>query len=103
MSDIEEFTKFVDGSKGKEAEIDALMEAMKSKAKLVVNKVLDSVTDDELEQIHHALGEVIALYISKNIPFPISIAIERELFEFALLTSSIGYYMGKTGDKLEGV
>ncbi len=84
------------------AEIDIGNIALQEKAKLVADK-LATLSEDEVQTVYDGIAEVASLGIPKTIPFPFCIEYMKGLFDLCKVMAAIGYYMGKTGDKLDTV
>ena len=84
------------------AEVDISNIALREKAKLVADKIA-TLSEEEFRTIHGGIAEVVCLGIPKIIPFPLCIEYMEGLFDLCQVMASIGYYIGKTGDKLDTV
>lgn len=82
-------------------EAEAEVTAIKQHAKLVADK-LSIITEDEAKSIIRGMSDPMAI-IASELPMVVGLACRDELFNMALTAALIGYYMGKTGDMLEGV
>ncbi len=84
------------------AETETVNIILREKAKLVADK-LATLSEEEFRTIHGGIAEVACLGIPKTIPFPLCIEHMEGLFDLCKVMAAVGYYMGKTGDKLDTV
>ncbi len=98
---IEDFKEFCKNTS--QAEVDIEFEVMQSQAEQLVDKIKSSISVEEMETVHMALSAPMSITLANIMPASLVLLLKEEFREVCMLSAFIGYYMGKTGDKLDGV
>ena len=100
MNEFEDFANFL--SNTSPAEVDIRITAMRKKVDFIADK-LETLSNEDYDTVANAIREVVAFTISKCLPTPINLIFAEDLMNMSLAVAMVGYYVGKTGDKLDGV